>query len=47
LPGVLRGARTEDKAFAEGRGPNPAEICTSACGEKLGADEEETNDAFN
>jgi hypothetical protein len=24
LPGQMRGARAEDLAFAEGRGPNPA-----------------------
>jgi hypothetical protein len=31
LPGLLRGARMEEKAFAEGHGPNPAEICQSGC----------------
>jgi hypothetical protein len=31
LPGLLRGARMEDKAFAEGRGPSPAEICENGC----------------
>ena len=44
---LLRGARDEDRAFAEGRGPNPAEIYrapTSA--EKVGATEEETSDEF-
>ena len=46
LPGLLRGARTEDQAFAEGRGPHPAEICTSGCSEKLGADGEETDNDF-
>jgi hypothetical protein len=24
LPGLMRGARTEERAFAEGKGPNPA-----------------------
>lgn len=47
MASMLRGARDEDKAFAEGRGPNPAEIYrapTSA--EKVGAAEEETADEF-
>ena len=46
MPALLRGARVEDKAFAEGRGPNPAEICTNGCSEKLGATEEETDEAL-
>ena len=32
LPGLLRGARADDQAFAEGRGPHPAEFCISGCG---------------
>ena len=36
LPGLLAGARAEDRAFAEGRGPDPATLCiagpTGACG---------------
>jgi hypothetical protein len=40
LPALLRGARMEDKAFAEGTGPNPASICTSGCSEKAGAEED-------
>ena len=43
LPGLLRGARTEDQAYAEGRGPHPATICTAACSEKIGAPEIETD----
>ena len=43
LAGILRGARTEDQAYAEGRGPHPATICTSGCSEKLGAPEFETS----
>jgi hypothetical protein len=31
LPGMLLGARTEESAFAEGRGPDPATKCTAAC----------------
>ena len=43
LAGILRGARTEDQAYTEGRGPHPATICTSGCSEKLGAPEFETS----
>jgi hypothetical protein len=32
MPGLLRGARAEERAFAEGRGPDPATLCTSDCG---------------
>ena len=36
LPGLLAGARAEERAFAEGRGPDPATLCiagpTGACG---------------
>jgi len=32
LPALLRGARAEDRAYAEGRGPNPATICQNSCG---------------
>jgi hypothetical protein len=32
MPALLAGARAEEKAFAEGRGPHPATICTSGCG---------------
>jgi hypothetical protein len=43
MPGLLRGARTDEKAFAEGRGPNPAEIYIAPTqAEKLGATEGET-----
>ncbi len=31
LPALLIGARTDDKAFAEGRGPNPASQDTATC----------------
>ena len=31
LPGILRGAREDDAAFAEGSGPNPAETCITGC----------------
>ena len=32
LAGVLVGARAEEKAFAEGRGPDPATRCSGGCG---------------
>jgi hypothetical protein len=32
MVGLLSGARAEEKAFAEGRGPHPATRCTSGCG---------------
>ena len=32
MVGLLAGARAEDKAFAQGRGPNPATLCTAGCG---------------
>jgi hypothetical protein len=32
LPGLLWGARVEERAFAEGRGPDPATLCTADCG---------------
>jgi hypothetical protein len=32
MPALLAGARTEEKAFAAGRGPNPATLCVSGCG---------------
>ena len=32
LPALLRGERAEERAFAEGRGPDPATLCTAGCG---------------
>ena len=32
MPALLLGARAEEKAYAERRGPNPATICNTACG---------------
>ena len=32
LPGLLAGARAEEQAFAEGRGPDPATRCIAGCG---------------
>jgi hypothetical protein len=31
LPGLLAGARAAETAFAEGRGPDPATLCTAGC----------------
>ena len=33
--GLLAGARVQEKAFAEGRGPDPATLCTGGCGTGL------------
>jgi hypothetical protein len=32
---LLSGARVQEKAFAQGRGPNPATLCTAGCGSGL------------
>lgn len=32
MPAMLAGARAEERAFAQGRGPNPATRCTAGCG---------------
>ena len=32
MPALLAGARAEEKAYAEGRGPDPATICNTGCG---------------
>lgn len=37
LPGLLAGARADERAFAEGRGPHPATVCTAGCGAGLDA----------
>ena len=38
LPGLLRGNRADEKAFAEGKGPNPASRCTAGCADPEGRD---------
>ena len=38
LPGLLAGARAEDRAFAEGRGPDPATRCIAGCAPSDGRD---------
>lgn len=42
LTGQLAGARAEEKAFAEGRGPDPAKTCGAGCG--TGIEELEDSD---
>ena len=37
MPALLVGARAEEKAFADGRGPDPATLCNSACGGRGGS----------
>ena len=37
MPAVLIGARAEEKAFAEGRGPDPATLCNSSGGGRGGS----------
>ena len=32
LPALLAGARAGERAFAQGRGPDPATVCTAGCG---------------
>jgi hypothetical protein len=32
MPAMLAGARAEERAFAAGRGPNPATVCSAGCG---------------
>lgn len=32
MPALLAGARAEERAFAEGRGPDPATLCSAGCG---------------
>jgi hypothetical protein len=41
LPGLLAGARAAEKAFTEGRGPDPATLCTAGC--TFGPSEETTD----
>ena len=38
LPGLLAGARVEEQAFADRRGPDPAAKCTAGCGDAFGGD---------
>jgi hypothetical protein len=49
MPALLAGARVEERAFAKGRGPDPATLCTAGCGGFAGgfADEGEEINPFN
>ncbi len=38
LPGLLLGNRADDKAFAQGKGPNPASRCIAGCASPEGRD---------
>jgi hypothetical protein len=42
---LLAGARAVDKAYAQGKGPDPATICTGACGGFAGGFADEGEDA--
>jgi hypothetical protein len=47
LMGVLVGARTAETAFAEGRGPDPATLCTAIGGNCGGVQEEDNQDPLD
>jgi hypothetical protein len=49
MPALLAGARAEDRAFKEGRGPDPATMCSAGCGGFAGgfADSGEEINPFN
>lgn len=49
LVGILVGGRAADHDFAQGKGPNPATLCTSGCGGFAGgfADEGEDSNPLN
>jgi hypothetical protein len=32
MPALLAGARADERAFAQGKGPDPATKCLGACG---------------
>jgi hypothetical protein len=38
MPGLLKGNRADEKAFAEGKGPNPATKCIAGCASPEGRD---------
>ena len=39
MPGLLAGARADERAYDEGRGPHPATICSAGCGAGLAAED--------
>ena len=41
---LLAGARTTERAFAQGRGPDPATLCLGACGGFAGGFADEGDD---
>jgi hypothetical protein len=45
LPALLLGTRAQDLAFAEGRGPDPATICSTGCGGFAGGFADEGEDS--
>jgi len=45
MPALLVGARAEEAAFAKGRGPNPATLCTAGCGGFAGGFADEGEEA--
>lgn len=49
MTALLAGARSEERAYAAGKGPNPATLCTAGCGGFAGgfADEGEEANPFN
>ena len=46
MPGLLRGARAEEQAFAADEGPDPATLCSAGCG-GFGAGFAESGDEIN
>ena len=46
MPGLLRGARAPEQAFAAGEGPDPATLCSAGCGGS-GAGFAESGDDIN
>ena len=45
MPALLAGARADERAFAEGKGPNPATICIGGCGGFAGGFADDGEDA--
>jgi hypothetical protein len=45
MPALLAGARLEERAFAAGKGPNPATMCTAGCGGFAGGFADEGEEA--
>jgi hypothetical protein len=45
LPALLLGARTAERAFAEGQGPDPATLCSAGCGGFAGGFADEGEDS--